>query len=106
MFTFLKVAIYFSDDCRTENCPNPHLKFQELAEKEADKIRKKNKNKNDETSRNSFDLSERLKNRSMTPDIEMLDYGTSTTAICRFYRAGSCKKGRSCDFRHVKRERN
>ena len=66
--------------------------------------------KNDETSSSttssSFDLSERLRNRSTPDDVEMMASMTSTTAVCRFYRDGYCKKGRSCDFRHVKRERN
>ena len=90
-------------DCLSENCPNPHLNFAELAAKEADKIRKTNK-KYDETTQR-FDLSERLRNRN-SPEVEMLGSETSMRAICRYYRNGNCKKGRACVFRHVKKERN
>ena len=57
--------------------------------------------KNDETSSSttssSFDLSERLRNRSTPDDVEMMASMTSTTAVCRFYRDGYCKKGHSPD---------
>jgi hypothetical protein len=99
---------YLRGDCnRSENnCPNPHLKFHELAEKEAERNSKKNDETSSSTTSSSFDLSERLRNRSTPDDVEMMASMTSTTAVCRFYRDGYCKKGRSCDFRHVKRERN